>query len=180
MTKDEIDKLILDNMNFAYYIAHKYKQKVSKYLDFEDLVSICIIGLVKSANTFDNAKNLKFSTYAYKVINNQILQECRKFKALRLTSSLDNNIVELENVIYADLIADEFDLENEVLKNEEIKLLNKFINELPEKIKLIINLKLSGRTQMEVADEIGISQAQVSRLYNKGLRILRNKFEKYT
>ncbi len=44
-------------------------------------------------------------------------------------------------------------------------LIKDAINQLPEREKNIIELRfLEGKTQMEVADEVGISQAQVSRL----------------
>ena len=44
-------------------------------------------------------------------------------------------------------------------------LLKKSINELPEREKRILSLRfMNGMTQTEVANEIGISQAQVSRL----------------
>ncbi len=47
---------------------------------------------------------------------------------------------------------------------DEISL-SQAINRLPEREKNIITLRFfSGKTQMEIADEIGISQAQVSRL----------------
>ena len=47
---------------------------------------------------------------------------------------------------------------------DEISL-SQAINHLPEREKNIITLRFfSGKTQMEIADEIGISQAQVSRL----------------
>ena len=39
----------------------------------------------------------------------------------------------------------------------------------------IVNLRFyEGKTQMEVAQEIGISQAQVSRLEKNALRVMRN------
>ncbi len=45
---------------------------------------------------------------------------------------------------------------------------------LSEREKLIINLRFfQGRTQMEVAEEIGISQAQVSRLEKSALTSMR-------
>ncbi|SHH40619.1 RNA polymerase, sigma subunit, RpsG/SigG [Clostridium collagenovorans DSM 3089] len=51
--------------------------------------------------------------------------------------------------------------------NEAMKKLNK-------REKLILNLRFfNGRTQMEVADEIGISQAQVSRLEKSALKHMR-------
>lgn len=49
-------------------------------------------------------------------------------------------------------------------------LLKKSINELPEREKKILSLRfMNGMTQTEVANEIGISQAQVSRLEKNAL-----------
>ena len=48
--------------------------------------------------------------------------------------------------------------------------LKEAMTRLTDREKLIINLRFfSGRTQMEVAEEIGISQAQVSRLEKNAL-----------
>ena len=52
--------------------------------------------------------------------------------------------------------------------------LKEAITKLNNREKEIINLRFySGKTQMEVADEIGISQAQVSRLEKNALRQMR-------
>jgi RNA polymerase sporulation-specific sigma factor len=57
---------------------------------------------------------------------------------------------------------------------EELSL-NEAIKRLPERERYIINLRFfKGKTQMEVADEIGISQAQVSRLEKNALKSMRN------
>ncbi len=57
---------------------------------------------------------------------------------------------------------------------EEISL-NEAIKRLPQREKDIIDLRyFKGRTQMEVAEEIGISQAQVSRLEKNALKSMRN------
>ena len=46
---------------------------------------------------------------------------------------------------------------------------------LPDRERHIIQLRFyEGKTQMEVAEEIGISQAQVSRLEKSALRAMRN------
>ena len=56
---------------------------------------------------------------------------------------------------------------------EEIAL-REAINKLNERERLILNLRFyEGKTQMEVAEEIGISQAQVSRLEKNALREMR-------
>ena len=49
------------------------------------------------------------------------------------------------------------------------------ISRLGERERHIIDLRFyEGKTQMEVAEEIGISQAQVSRLEKNALRCMRN------
>ena len=56
-------------------------------------------------------------------------------------------------------------------KNRE----ERWVDEISERERHIINLRFfEGKTQMEVADEIHISQAQVSRLEKNALKVMRN------
>ncbi len=53
--------------------------------------------------------------------------------------------------------------------------LNEALRRLPERERKIIRLRFyEGKTQMEVADEIAISQAQVSRLEKSALKSMKN------
>lgn len=71
-----------------------------------------------------------------------------------------------------DQISDKKNLEENWV--EDISLRDA-MNRLGERERHIINLRFyEGKTQMEVADEIGISQAQVSRLEKHALRSMRN------
>ena len=72
MNKEEINKLIEDNINIAYELTHKYYEMTKGKLTFDELNSICNYGLVKAANTYNQNKGFAFSTYAYKVISNEI------------------------------------------------------------------------------------------------------------
>lgn len=70
-----------------------------------------------------------------------------------------------------DQISDSKDTDENWLKNISIREAMKKLN---DREKLILNLRFfNGRTQMEVADEIGISQAQVSRLEKTALKHMR-------
>lgn len=70
-----------------------------------------------------------------------------------------------------DQISDNKNLDESWLENISIKEAMKKLN---DREKLILTLRFfDGRTQMEVADEIGISQAQVSRLEKTALRHMR-------
>lgn len=70
-----------------------------------------------------------------------------------------------------DQISDNKNVDENWIENISIKEAMKKLN---NREKLILNLRFfDGRTQMEVADEIGISQAQVSRLEKTALKHMR-------
>ena len=68
-----------------------------------------------------------------------------------------------------DILFEPYKMEqNEILFKQSMK-------NLPERERTIINLRFFvGKTQMEVANEIGISQAQVSRLEKGALKRIKN------
>ena len=52
--------------------------------------------------------------------------------------------------------------------------LNDAVNRLPERERMVIELRFfQGKTQMEVSAEVGISQAQVSRLEKNAINQIR-------
>ena len=70
-----------------------------------------------------------------------------------------------------DQVSDNKNTDENWLENISIK---EAMKKLSDREKLILNLRFfNGRTQMEVADEIGISQAQVSRLEKTALKHMR-------
>ncbi len=74
-------------------------------------------------------------------------------------------------IFVMDQISDSKNLDDGWLENISIK---EGMKKLSDREKLILNLRFfQGRTQMEVADEIGISQAQVSRLEKTALKHMR-------
>lgn len=180
MTKDEIEKLILDNMNIAYKLSWKYYKKFRLLVEFEELNGIANLGLVKAANTFNHLKKYNFSTYSYKVITNEILMYLRHYKKVNDSNikflpleSNDENYIQLVDIISAD-----YDLEEETELKIELVLLQKYIEELPSNLKNIIRLRLDGKTQQEIADIYDLSQPQISRLISEAIFQLRLKFNK--
>ena len=70
-----------------------------------------------------------------------------------------------------DQISDHKNKEDRWIENLSLEV---SMNRLNERERYIIDLRFfEGKTQMEVSDEIGISQAQVSRLEKNALRIMR-------
>ncbi|MCL1843278.1 MAG: RNA polymerase sporulation sigma factor SigG [Defluviitaleaceae bacterium] len=74
-------------------------------------------------------------------------------------------------IFVMDQVSDEKNTDNRWLENLS---LSEALKRLGEREKLILSLRFfEGKTQMEVADEIGISQAQVSRLEKNALKNMR-------
>lgn len=69
--QEQREKIILSNVDLVHSIAHKYT--VSERYAYDDLFQQGMIGLINAANTFDDNKGVKFATYAYKVVENAIL-----------------------------------------------------------------------------------------------------------
>ncbi|MBU3160483.1 RNA polymerase sporulation sigma factor SigG [Clostridium frigoris] len=76
-----------------------------------------------------------------------------------------------DEIYVMDQIKDAKNLDDSWIENLSIK---EGMAKLKEREKLILNLRFfDGKTQMEVADEIGISQAQVSRVEKNALKHMR-------
>ena len=76
-----------------------------------------------------------------------------------------------DEIYVMDQISDSKNSDNSWIENISIK---EGMNKLKDREKHILNLRFfDGKTQMEVADEIGISQAQVSRVEKNALKHMR-------
>ena len=68
------DKLIKHNLRLVAHVVKKYYQGP---IENDDLISIGTIGLIKAVQSFSKDKNVRFSTYASKCIDNAILSQMR-------------------------------------------------------------------------------------------------------
>lgn len=136
----------------------------------EDLFATGVAGLVKAVNSFDADKGVEFSTYATTVARNEIIKSLRK-KRITPQFSLDE-LYSLDNgdeVYYADMITNGKDFEEELISDMHFKRL---METLAEGEKQVILARMKGKSQNQIADMLGISQAQVS-------RIIKKVYEKY-
>lgn len=60
------------------YIASRVIIGKTKYIEYEDLVSYGIVGLMDAINKFDKSRGMKFSTYASIRIKGSMIDELRK------------------------------------------------------------------------------------------------------
>jgi RNA polymerase sporulation-specific sigma factor len=176
------EKLILHNLRLVAHIAKKYE---SKDENFEDLISIGTIGLVKAIDTYSLDKNVKLATYSAKCIENEILMVLRSNKKYSKNVSLnecigldkDGSEINLIDVLQAD----EPPIDELYEKNHQIDKLTKYLDILDEREYKIISLRYGlnneiEHTQKEISKKYNISRSYVSRIEKRALIKLLNEF----
>ena len=159
----------------------------------DDLFQIGCIGLIKAINNFNTELEVKFSTYAVPMIIGEIRRYMRDNTVQEIAEEIG---ISKEDIVFAlDAIQVPMSLQEPVYNdggdalyvmdqlsdqtNKEEKWiedlsLEEAMKHLGERERYIIKLRFfQGKTQMEVADEIQISQAQVSRLEKNALKTMR-------
>lgn len=209
--------LITNNMPLIKSIAKRYR---NKQVEYDDLLQLGALGLVKAINNFDLNFNVKFSTYAVPMIAGEIKRFIRDdgtIKVSRAMKSLCNKIqtfinertledrppsikeiaqyfgIDEQEVVFAMdsnkypiSIFEKYDDDNNqcVLdklpsheNNEDLInkiLLKDYIDALPEREKKVIILRYyRDKTQSEIAQMLGVSQVQISRIESKVINALK-------
>ena len=69
---EEKVNLVLDNEGLVHHLVQKKVGVKFTSSEYEDFVSVGIVGLTKAASTFDFSKGYRFATYASRCILNEI------------------------------------------------------------------------------------------------------------
>ncbi len=175
--------LIEHNLRLVAHIAKKYGNENN----FDDLVSIGTIGLIKGINTFNPDKNARLTAYIARCIENEILMAMRRTKRCLAEISLDETIGcdgEGNNMTLSDtLAAQDADVEEEVSLKLDTATLGEAIRcELTPSEEQIIRWRyglggMKRKTQQEVSEKLGISRSYVSRIEKKAIGKLKRYFE---
>lgn len=179
---DESAKKVLveRNLRLVAHIIKKYDPD-----DFDDLVSIGTIGLIKAINTYNPERAARLATYASRCIENEILMHYRSRKKLRSEFSIYEPIgtdKEGNELSFIDILGTgpETVIDEVSEKFENDRLWNKLSNlSKQEKNVLIMRYGLKNGlslTQREIAKKMGISRSYVSRIEKKAINRLNDQF----
>ena len=211
------EKLIEENIPLIKSIVKRFKGR----LEYDDLMQLGAIGLIKAMQNFAVEYGVRFSTYAVPMISGEIkrfLRDDGAIKVSRWTKTLAQKVnvfieeqlqkgeseptieqlaakfeVDAQEIVFAmdarhyllSLSATVGDDDSELgdkIATEECEeenidklLLKDLINDLPSREKKVIVLRyFRDKTQSEIAQELGVSQVQVSRIENKVLQKLKD------
>ncbi len=90
------ETLITENMPLIKSIVRRYKNKL---VDYEDLISLGTLGLVKAINNFNVEYGVKFSTYAVPMIAGEIKRFIRDDGAIKVSRSTKSQALEINKFI---------------------------------------------------------------------------------
>lgn len=164
----EKEQLITENIRLAYYVAKRF---LNSGIEYDDLVQVASLGLVKAAKKFNSEKGVQFNTFAMRVMTNEILMEMRSVRRREQCVSLSERVLgEEEDVELLDMIPD---IEDKFAIVEEVDWLQRKMCRLNERERRVLkaNLQYQGVAQDKKCVLLGISQSYYSRI----MRSARNK-----
>ena len=94
--QDAKEKLIEQNMPLIKSIVKRY---LSKYVDYEDLMQLGALGLIKAINNFDLSFDVRFSTYAVPMIGGEIKRFLRDDGSIKVSRTLKNTCYKINRYI---------------------------------------------------------------------------------
>lgn len=177
--------LTKEDINLAKAIARKR----NKIIYNEDTLSCAYEGLVKASNTFDIDKGCKFSTYAYRLINNSITEGLNMIRldmgnshVWRVTKVGDRP--ELKSQVTEDKFFKTIPLEDDTIENISSKqnrdLVLRYLNRLPKEERQVLEMRYGLNdtwrvyTRKEIASKLNMSICTVERRERKGIEKLRS------
>jgi RNA polymerase sporulation-specific sigma factor len=217
------ETLIVRNTALVKSIVKKF---LNRGVEFDDLMQIGCLGLVKAVLGYDPKFEVRFSTYAVPMIAGEIKRFLRDDGIIKVSRSLREKSFEIfntkerlkdelkreptieelaqklsmspEDIVFAtEAVRNPVSLYEPAFEDESSKtllidtmaedlssdmidriLLKELIGQLDAKERQLIMLRYySDKTQMEIADILGVSQVQVSRLITKIINKLKKAIE---
>ena len=170
MNDNEMNQKMVENSRLVHYILHKHYPSVEYD---EDVIQSGMIGLWIALKNFDESKGFQFSTYATRIICNEIAKYFRIYnKQHRIpTSSLDTPIAASKQhgdnkLTISDMIVDPKDLSDHVVYSAYIEnVIDTF--SCSKRDKDILRLYFKGFNQIEIAKIVNLSQGSVSRILSR-------------
>ena len=159
-----------------------YRRMKSRY-SYDDMFQTGCLGLMRAANKFDESKNCKFITYAYRSIQGTLLNlarddswyvanSCReRLKSSYTPSSLDILVGTRRDTPIGDLISTQDDIQDFNILDLRIAL-----DKLSYKYRKVVELRYFDElTQAKVAKILGVKKVEVSKFEKQALKLLRKE-----
>ncbi len=175
----ELVELTLRNQEVFAYLIHRYEDKLFRYIrrisglrkeDIEDLLQEIFIKVYQNLNGFD--RNLKFSSWIYRIAHNQVISNYRKFKNKQCDYIEDNYAIE-QKIIY------DFDIAKAIELKDLTKEVNSVLKKMDEKYREVLVLKYwEDQDYKEIADILCKPMGTIATLLNRAKKQFKAEINK--
>ena len=173
------------NVMFSTYAVPMIRGEIKRYVrdsvsilrvsrQVKDLAYHCFKAKEELTQQLERSPTYEEISKYLNIKKDQVKEAFESFNPVMSFSEPINNTDEDSLELY-DIISDPEDLEEKVITNLTLKTALNSLDEIERRI--IDNRYFEGLTQMEVAQEFNISQAQVSRLEKQALKNMRKFFK---
>lgn len=173
------------NVMFSTYAVPMIRGEIKRYVrdsvsilrvsrQVKDLAYHCFKAKEELTQQLERSPTYEEISKYLNIKKEQVKEAFESFNPVMSFSEPINNTDEDSLELY-DIISDPEDLEEKVITNLTLKTALNSLDEMERRI--IDNRYFEGLTQMEVAQEFNISQAQVSRLEKQALKNMRKFFK---
>ncbi len=172
--KELKDKLIIDNIEIVKVIAGRLFNTYNSNVDYDDLVSYGILGLIDAIEKFDPDKNVKFETYANFRIRGAIIDQLRSLDWV--PRSTRQKYKKLEEVMQNLQNRYGVNIKDSILAEElgiSIKELNDFLSEVSIFSIISLDEKLSENTNFNIQSKDPESNPETSFVKKESNEILK-------
>lgn len=181
ITDEELASLSVSDTAYFGELIKRYDQTLMRYVmrrshaskeDAEDIVQNSFIKMYRNINDFDTS--LKFSSWAYRITHNELIDWYRKQKSKPdfIASSTDEDI-------FAS-IAGDINIEKEAIQKETKKEIESIIKTLDPKYQEIILLRFfEDKSYEEISDILEIPPGTVAVRLSRAKKILEESLSKY-
>lgn len=176
------EKFFDKNKALPHYVARKFHHP---RIDYEDMIGIATFGMLKAFETFDCSKGLKFTTYAARVMQNEVLIHFRKSEYKKDLTSFDSPIsndgekdITLQDILEDPSSSFQSDVEQRELLNRVMDVAKEMLRE-KEYVVFLNMLSPKPKEQRVIGEQLGITQSYVSRLEKRVIEKLVDAFKEH-
>lgn len=173
---NQIIELVYKNRNNFYLLTERYKEKLERYIkrisffgqsEVEDILQEVFIKVYINLNSYD--KDLKFSSWIYRITHNLVVDKIRKNSKRVRDVSLDNEDLNL-------IIKSSENIELNLINKNSVENLKNILNSLPDSYREVLVLRfIEDKSYEEIMDILKKPKGTIAALINKGRKIIKEK-----
>ena len=187
-TPEMREQIILEYAPLVKVVAGRLSMYLGYNVEYEDLVSYGIFGLIDAIDKFDMQKDVKFETYASLRIRGAILDQIRKMdwiprtvrqKQKKIDEAIRNIEMRTGKNATDEQVAGELGLEQEELTEWQSRLkitnvisLNEFLEQGPEPV-----MDARGNSHFSQPEDV-VSESELKQVLEEALEVLTEKEKK--